>query len=935
MKENSITTQPEVDIAEYTKNIYASHQSFIFIGWVTGEGAGVIRDYTDENASGKYKDLTIYTADGGTTSEIPAGVKTEKLSDALQIMPDSGATYYAVWKPFGSTYTVQLWFESEKGDNTYVESHALDIKDRMKPAAGTITFNDFDVARAQEAPVITAANNADGALFDAVTFKDPDGGTTDTYRSYADYQNSPFFGFDFLECPVCKNDPSLCGAAGCTCGYQRKTNADGTEGEATTERACNYQKVDVNGSGDTILNLYYTREMWEIAMSPSVQLWTVEALERPTQFNIYTYWTGGRRQNEIKAELESANDYVVIKGKYGVAVDEAYKNDIGLENLGTAWQNELNDKETYTIAKGTNILLANGSEAFQQSDKGPNYPWGYQRLSGCYIYPQDTRTYTTAQVGTDQETAEPQEWSLPFNCLSTIEREMFTGHTAEPDDSSDTGYTRILSGVSKWEGNRFGQESSYDLTTGKYTYGTHRLNVYPYYHALSDQETTAKHTFNIHYYVQALPHEEATAPNTYTVKESDFDNLIGKTISNPDVIKFSAPQTVTVTTPASVLVYQAQTPEGLIPLMWRMAPRGFNVSGRNGFEGQGVIDAAYRYTRPQLYSTGIRGHIVTWASVNMLSKSGKTPFQYSHHNGGFNMDSHYILNGNSAYLSDWRERYSSGYPTQESAAIGCVDPAAYWITDWIRPGNKITCGAAYLTTSLPSWNSGVRLQNGALTGATGLYSLIDKANDASDPEHNDAVTLLDQLESSFAVGTFLPTGQDESIWYHRNNMNAFRYSAGGTVSEISLTNCENAVAFARNEYTITYNTCYVNDDGTLVREDNGDIKTTEIHTTKYLKGSDNVITDKGDMILYDQPLGYNPAKGAGSVLANFDTYYNNYYDAYFAADASADTGFAWAGYGNKGANAGLGGYGKSGDRISRQSTRSVIFWWMKMEKKSR
>lgn len=61
-------------------------------------------------------------------------------------MPNGGATYYAVWKPFGSTYTVQLWFESEKGDNTYVESHALDIKDRMKPAAGTIPFTEENMA---------------------------------------------------------------------------------------------------------------------------------------------------------------------------------------------------------------------------------------------------------------------------------------------------------------------------------------------------------------------------------------------------------------------------------------------------------------------------------------------------------------------------------------------------------------------------------------------------------------------------------------------------------------------------------------------------------------------------------------------------------------------------------------------------------------------
>ena len=65
------------------------------------------------------------------------------------------------------------------------------------------------------------------------------------------------------------------------------------------------------------------------------------------------------------------------------------------------------------------------------------------------------------------------------------------------------------------------------------------------------------------------------------------------------------------------------------------------------------------------------------------------------------------------------------------------------------------------------------------------------------------------------------------------------------------------------------------------------------------------------MILYDQPLGYNPAKGPESVLASFDTYYNNYYDAYFVADDTADNGFSWVGYGNKGADkTKLGGYGK-------------------------
>lgn len=884
-KENSIITQPEVDISEYTKNIYASHQSFIFIGWVTGEGAGVIRDYTDENASGKYKDLTIYTADGdGGQPQLPADVKTEKLSDALRTMPDGGATYYGVWKPFGSTYTVQLWFESEKGDNTYVESHALDIKDRMKPTDGTITFNDFDVNRAKEETIVAAANNADGAIFDAITFKDPDGGTTDTYHSYADYQNSPFFGFDFLECPVCAVDPSKCGTDGCTCGHQRKTNADGTEGDVTTERACNYQQIEVNTSGDTVLNLYYTREMWEIAMNPSVQLWTVEALERPTELNPYTYWVGGRRQKEIAKELEdNSSNYLIIQGKYGVPVEEAYKNDIGWENIGSAWQNEITeDKKTYTIAAGTNILLANGSEAFQQSDKvadPADAPWGVKRESGCYIYPQDTRTYIFAVNGA---VAEPQEWALPFNCLSTIDPGMFTGHTAEADTDTDTGYTRIQAGVSKWEGNRFGQESSFDLTTGEHTYGTHRLNVYPYYHAISDQdETLAKHIFKINYYVQALPHEEASSSYVYTA-------------ANNDKLAFSKGETVTMEVPSSKLNYVADTPEGLVPLMWRTSPRAF--SARNGFQGQGTLIAAQRYTNPQIVSTSTRipyAIAVTPASVNMNSI-----IQNRYHNGSFNQYNRRELNGNSVYLSDWRQLYVYNRPTQDNASLASLDPSGYWVVDWIRVGGPVTSG---------NWNQGARL-TGTLTGATGLYNLIDLANQGD----ANAITLLEQLESSFMVGALFPSGSGERIYYHRQNPNAFRYGqAGAFSSPLSLQNSENAVAFARKQYTITYNTCYLNDDGTLVRDQNGDIRTDAVHTTKYLKGSDNIISDKGDMIYYDQPLGYNPAKGSAGVLSNFDDYYNNYYDAYFAVDTSTDTGFSWLGYGNKSSEAtGLGGYGK-------------------------
>ena len=56
----------------------------------------------------------------------------------------------------------------------------------------------------------------------------------------------------FLMCDVCKADPDKCGTAGCTCGKQRKTNADGSEGAETSKRACNYEAVKVNASGSAI-----------------------------------------------------------------------------------------------------------------------------------------------------------------------------------------------------------------------------------------------------------------------------------------------------------------------------------------------------------------------------------------------------------------------------------------------------------------------------------------------------------------------------------------------------------------------------------------------------------------------------------------------------------------------------------------------------------
>lgn len=895
LSKNYITSLPTVDIHKYTKNIYAKHQSYIFVGWVSGEDAQVITDYTPLNASGKYKDLTIYTADGdpkdaGTPSPIPPGVKTVPLAEVLTKMPDAGATYYAVWQPYGAAYTVQLWFESEKGDNTYIESHSHDIQ-RYDAIGMPITFNDFDVNRANEDPINKAANQSTNAIFDtSVTFSDSASNTSDIYHSYADYKNSAFYGFDFLECDVCKNDSSKCGTSGCTCGYQRLTNGDGSEGTATTIKACNYQKVSIKEDGTTVLNLYYTREMWEIALTPSVQLWTVQALQRPTEFNIYTYWTGGKEQKDIIDALNadklacekdpSLMESRIIRGKYGTKVEDAYKNGIGWDNIGSGWQNLITDSnKTQTIPAGTDVLLANGSEAFQPR--------------GAYVYPQDTINYINSAAGTIPA---PADWELPFNCLSTIEPEMFTSRTAKhQDDDPSKDYVTIQNKVSMWEGQRFGEESSYDLSTNTYTYGTHRLNVYPYYHALSDKEDMSVHTFNINYYMQALPHEAVDTPYVYTTKNNDEIKFVKD-------VKEGEDYTVTLNTPAEKLAYGADTPEGFIPLMWRTSPLGFyglNAWNRGDFQGQGVIDAAQRYTYPQVTSTGLPNQM-TLATLKINATFPSGIYKGRYHNASFNKDNLQTLNGNSVYRSDWRQWYALNRPTQEAASVGSMDPGGYWVVDWIRAGDP--------------GKSNVQL-NGSLTGKNGLYDLFQQANQGN----KDAQTLLDQLESSFSVGMLFPTGNSEILYYLSNNANAFRYSNAGTARlEKELVDTENAIAFARNQYSITYNTCFLNEDGEVLRDEDG-IVMVKLYTTSYETGDSGDISGIGDMVYYDQPLGYDPDKGGTHI--SFDKYYNNYYDAYFTLDKTKnptdDDAFIFKGYGN--ASKAVATY-KDGDRVTDNET---------------
>ena len=883
---NYITTLPAVDISGYTENVYASHQSYIFVGWVSEEYGKAITDYTPENAKGKYKDITLYLADGDPAADkptIPAGVKTEKLADKEKEMPAGGATYYGVWQPLGAPYTVQLWFESKNGDNTYVEKHTLDIT-RYNKAGQMVTFNEFDVNRAKEQSIIDAANAGTDGVFGApIQFADPDNAdVVDEYGSYVDYQNSPFFGFDFLECNVCKTNPNNCGSSGCTCGFQRQSSANGSvEGDVTGIRACNYQKVTVNGEGQTVLNLYYTREMWEIAVNPNVKLWTADCLLRPTEFNIYTYWVGGKYKADIQTDLRNSSDsdYVVVKGKYGTALDEAYKNGIGHENIGTSWQDVITD-ESITIPADTPILLANGSEAFQRYDDHPEY-------DGCYLYPQDTIKYINGGTIPAHE-----DWSIPFSCLSVIEAEMFTGHTAKRVDEGDItkGYTPILNKAPMWQGNTFGSESAYDLETDSYVYGTHRLNLYPQYHAISDKEEQSTHKFNINYYLQALPHEESTASFAYTTKNKDKIKFVKDLEDGEEA-------TVTLYSPASKLAYGADTPEGFIPLMWRTSPRGFNRPDRGGFQGLGNLDAVYRYGCPQVTSTGLPNQIAL-ASLSIAVKFPSGTYKGRDHNASFNSDHVQYLNGNAVYRSDWRQWYALNRPTQEAATVGSMDPGGYWIIDWIRAGEV--------------GKSSVQL-DGSLTGENGLFDLIRKA----DAGNEDAQILLDQLETEFSIGMLFPTGASENLYYLRNNANAFNHTGAGYTSPVSLASCENAVAFARNQYTITYNSCFLNEDGTLLRNEDG-IVLIPIHTTKYETDASDMISDRGDMVYYDQPLGYNPEDAAAGTLENgaaFDTYYNNYYDAYFTRESEKDptdpNASVFLGYGNQitaEADA-LGGYG--------------------------
>lgn len=876
LEENFITTLPDVDISPYIENIYAENQGYTFVGWVSGKNAKPITDYSPANATGKYKDVTIYTAEG-SKAQIPEGIKTVPLKDALKIMPEGGATYYGVWQPFGSTYVVQIWFESKKGDNTYVEKHTLDMI-RSAKVDETVTFKPFDIDRAVEMSIIEKAN--DGTISDnPVRFVDDESGTVDEYYSYASYMDSPFFGFDFLMCDVCKADPDKCGTAGCTCGKQRKTNADGSEGAETSKRACNYEAVKVNASGETVLNLYYTREMWEIAVNPQVQLWTADCLLRPTEFNIYTYWTGGKYKTDIQTDLQASSeaDYVVIKGKYGTAVGEAYKNGVGYDQIGTFWQSKIVE-QSVTIPADTPILLANGSEAFQSYDDHPEW-------KGCYLYPQDTIKYINGGTIPAHE-----DWSIPFSCLSTIEPEMFTAHTAQRVDEDDVskGYIPILNKAPMWQGSTFSSESVYDLVTDSYTYGTHRLNLYPQYHAISDKEEQSIHQFNIDYYLQALPHEEAAAPFAYETKNKDQMKFVKSLESGEEA-------TVILHSPASKLAYGADTPEGFVPLMWRTSPQGFKtLSGtwnRGGFQGLGTLDAVYRYGCPQVSSTGLPNQIAFQAlGVDVKFPSGT--YMGRDHNASFNKDHLQYLNGNTVYRSDWRQWYALNRPTQEGATVGSMDPGGYWIIDWIRAG-------------LPG-ESTVQV-DGSLTGENGLYDLIQKADEGN----KDAQILLEQLESEFSIGMLFPKGENEVLYYHRSNAKAFRYSSGGFVAADKLVNCENAVAFARNQYFITYNTCYVDDDGKLEKDKAGNIVVTPIYKTSYTEDDSGVITGSEDMVYYDQPLGYNPKdKNNTSEVTDFDVFYDNYYDAYFTFTGDADNSFEFNGYGNQGGKGDLGGYGK-------------------------
>lgn len=853
---NRITALAGVDISEYTKNgIYATvdpgkGETHRFIGWVTGPNAGVITDYTPDEAKdgGKYANLTLYTAASlidQLTKEgyVPAKGSLVDLADQLKTMPESGATYYAVWQPMVSDYVVQIWFEDANTENLYNISHTLDIV-RRAPIDSVVRHNAFDRERADETRVIEAANNHPENF--PIVFTDPDSryGVEDTYTSYQNsYVYSPFYGFDLLECDC--DETCGCATGGtCDCEVCKKMQlgVDPVTGQQTTGNRCNCGGVKLDNSGKTVLNVFYTREQWQIVYHPTVELTAYKdySTSGGTRLEGGTLLDNretiiGRFTDDVIADMffegitpifpyeYTAPRIFYYKGKYGMPVSQAHQYDekgnlLSPDPIGEGYTGKNFSKWKEIVLNYYNGYPYADYELYvpKVGEYTNNY---YQLFLGDKAKRASDLYFTTEPHNYDyylDRNLKFESAQLPFAGVAEIQPSIYKEYVNKGKDCSnidedgtvwlappETVVMQRYTGT--WKGERLSRESSYFLDSAvdgqgntrysgtHYEYGTHTMHLYPFYGNVDN-------TYTIHYYGEALPSE----PDA---------NCLTDTSTNT---RYTLLQTDIVEAPCDTLFYEAKIPAGFMAKMWRTSINTNFTANDTSFTGKkvtNIVSQQMKWPKPRTQSP-------------YYTPAGSTSgTQYNAANYQANM----IMDGNSycAYLPTWEIWQSA------SLKVGNLTPDGYWITDWVRLTDEPD---ANMTTNI-----------------------------------TDAMKA--RLQSSVQIGALFPS-QSYNRWQYLNNMNLtnmFRYPGPNYTN--AVTRATSAIALTRNKYTITYNTAFVDDQGKLLKDENGDVRIEPILTT--------------DPIFYQQML-----DGTGGV--------NNYYDAYFCYDPSATNPFTLLGYADAG-----------------------------------
>lgn len=804
---NRITALPGVDISRYVagkegKGIYATvdprkGDTHRFVGWVTGPGAHAITDYSpnEAKAGGKYADLTIYTASSLIDKLENEGYAPEKgslldLADQLRIMPAGGATYYAVWEPMVTDYVVQLWFEDADTENLYQISHTLDIVRRADIGA-KVRHNAFDKERADETKVIDAANNHPENF--PVVFTDPDSRleVKDTYTSYQNsYVHSPFYGFDLLECTCDENCACATGGT-CACPVcsAMTLGVDPVTGQQTTGNRCNCGGVTLDNSGKNVLNVFYTREQWQIVYHPTVELTAYKdySTSGGTKLEGGTLLDNretiiGRFSDDVTADMNFETigpmfpyEYTqprifYYKGKYGMPVGQAHQYD---ENGNLLSPDPIGEGYTGKDFSKWKAIVKDYYAGYPYADWDLYLPKIGEYTNNYYqLFLGDTAKrasdlyFTTEPHNYDyylDRNLKFESAQLPFAGVAEIQLSIYMTYENKGKDCED-----LLQGIpdtvtmqrytGTWKGERLTRESSYFFDRkdnrhigSHYEYGTHTTHLYPFYGNVDN-------VYTIQYYGEALPSE----PDA---------NCLTDTSTNT---RYTLLQTDIVEAPCDTLFYEARIPTGFMAKMWRTSINTNFTANNTSFTGKkvtNIVSQQMKWSKPRTQSP-----YYTPAGSTMGT-------QYNAANYQANM----IMDGNSycAYLPTWEIWQSA------SLKVGNLTPDGYWITDWVRLTDE---PEANMTTNV--------------TGA-----------------------MKARLQSSVQIGALFPS-QSYNRWQYLNNMNLtnmFRYPGPNYTN--AVTRATSAIALTRNRYTITYNSVFVDRDGKLMMDGGGNVIVQKIYET--------------------------------------------------------------------------------------------------------